>query len=406
MGQPKRTIAEIVILKPTAAENEAVKAAIEAATTVGEKLAGARTARGLTLQDAHLATKVKVAQLAAIEAGDRSSLPAVPFTAGFIKAYAQYLGLDPDEYARAYRVEVGAAPKPESPPAELTAPSPPAIATHVAETPTAAVMSSIAAAPAPAVAEVKTNSMVVIEPTPQFVASPLPAPIAAPAPDRFALYVGAAAVAICVAWMSFNTMKVNEPAPAVVADVETNSAVGEIATAPESAPDESPTRAADLTEPATTEAVVEEIAVVEEPKIIAIAPPVVKPRPKPRRVDEVTPAPVMIAPEPEAPATGPIEETIIAAPEPVIVAATLSRSAAPKYPDRCARGAKEEERVSVVFDITVEGWPTNINAADSSNACFNGAAIDAASRMRFTPRTSDGAPVMEFGKRMTVRFPR
>jgi protein TonB len=208
--------------------------------------------------------------------------------------------------------------------------------------------------------------------------------------------------------MTFNTMSANKPAPAVVADVVTNSAVGEITTAPESAPDEAPTRAADLTEPATTEAAVEEIAVVEEPKAVAITPPVVKPRRKPQPVAEEIPAPVMIAPAPAAPtaAATPIEETIVAATEPVVVAASLLRSATPQYPDRCARGAGAEEQVSVVFDITVEGRPTNISAADSTNACFNGAAIDAASRMRFAPRTSDGAPAMEFGKRMTVRFPK
>lgn len=392
MGQPKRSTADIVILKPSAAENAAVKAAIDAADTVGAKLAAARRVRGLSLQDVHVATKVKLAQLAAIEAGERSALPALPFTAGFIKAYAQFLGLDPDDYAKAYRVEIGAAP-----PATPVAASDPTAELHIDAAPAAPAQSLVpevcATPPSPVLA--------VIDPTPVTtpVAPVLAQPSApAPAPDRFPVYVGVAAVAILSAWMAFGAMQTNQPAAPVAAIEEPLSVV----TAPvAAAPVAIETPIIEAAPPLAIEPAVEATPIEAPPALAAIKPPKIKPQPKIEAVIVAAPAPVI-----EIVAPPVVEPAIAAAPEPIIIAANLSRPAAPIYPERCARNAASDESVIVMFDVTVEGRPTNMSIAGSSNACFHDAALEAAGRMRFAPRTADGKPVMEFAKRATLRFAR
>jgi len=93
-------------------------------------------------------------------------------------------------------------------------------------------------------------------------------------------------------------------------------------------------------------------------------------------------------------------------PEPVIVEAMLLRSIAPQYPNRCARNAAELERVTVLFDVTVQGRPANLRVADTSNSCFDSAAISTLRRWRFDPKTVDGAARADLGKRATLNFRR
>ncbi|WP_157216519.1 helix-turn-helix domain-containing protein [Flavisphingomonas formosensis] len=77
---------------------------------VGERLAAARTAMGLELDEVAARTRVTKRQLAAIEAGDHGALPAPTYSAGFVKAYAQVVGLDGTALASDFRAELGAAP--------------------------------------------------------------------------------------------------------------------------------------------------------------------------------------------------------------------------------------------------------------------------------------------------------
>ena len=104
-------------------------AAIAAANLpVGQILANARKGAELSLADIVAATKIKQAHLEAIEASDNDSLPATPFTAGFIKVYANHLELDSNALVKQFKDEVAAgtvAATPDAPAApapELTAP--------------------------------------------------------------------------------------------------------------------------------------------------------------------------------------------------------------------------------------------------------------------------------------------
>jgi cytoskeletal protein RodZ len=77
------------------------------ARRVGERLAAARKAQGLSLDDIVQRTRVPLRHLEMIEAGNHSALPAIPYSAGFVKTYGQTVGLDGAELARDFRQEVG-----------------------------------------------------------------------------------------------------------------------------------------------------------------------------------------------------------------------------------------------------------------------------------------------------------
>ncbi|MFN0024895.1 MAG: helix-turn-helix domain-containing protein, partial [Parvularculaceae bacterium] len=153
MAAPHQNIADILVLQTRADETDFLAPASdmpdaepdpENDAPVGLKLATARKAKGLTHLDVHAGTKIKIVHIVAIEAGERAFLPATPFTAGFVKAYAQFLGLSGDEFARAYKREAGFVP----PSAQLPTPVP-ALATRaeLAEAPVQAVATQAAAAP-------------------------------------------------------------------------------------------------------------------------------------------------------------------------------------------------------------------------------------------------------------------
>src|SRR5450759_5172026 len=80
----------------------------------GEELRRNRLAREVSLQSIATATKISVRSLEALERGDFARLPAPVFTRGFIRAYASYLGLDPEEMVNAYLSDTSSAsPRPQ-----------------------------------------------------------------------------------------------------------------------------------------------------------------------------------------------------------------------------------------------------------------------------------------------------
>ncbi len=65
---------------------------------VGQKLAQARTKRGLSLEEAAHETKMRPDKIYAIENDDYSSFPSNAYAKGFIKNYARYLGVDVGDF--------------------------------------------------------------------------------------------------------------------------------------------------------------------------------------------------------------------------------------------------------------------------------------------------------------------
>lgn len=72
---------------------------------IGQKLREERLRRGLSLEDASQATKIRVAFLTAIEKGDYNKLPSSSYAVGFVRNYAQFLGLPKKETMALFRRE-------------------------------------------------------------------------------------------------------------------------------------------------------------------------------------------------------------------------------------------------------------------------------------------------------------
>jgi cytoskeleton protein RodZ len=63
-------------------------------TSIGERLRRARQSRALSLEDVSLETYMHVRYLAALEANNLEAMPSLAQARGFLRAYADYLGLD------------------------------------------------------------------------------------------------------------------------------------------------------------------------------------------------------------------------------------------------------------------------------------------------------------------------
>src|SRR5512137_2736413 len=72
-----------------------------------ERLAAARERKGVDLTRAERDTKIRARYLSALERGDYRELPGAVYTKGFLRNYAIYLGLDPEDVLRQWRRERG-----------------------------------------------------------------------------------------------------------------------------------------------------------------------------------------------------------------------------------------------------------------------------------------------------------
>jgi transcriptional regulator with XRE-family HTH domain len=116
--------------------------------TLGETLREAREENGASIEDAAAATRIMQTQLRAIENNDYSGIPAPMYAKGFLKLYAQFLGLEPEpilerfqeEYSdpnklrpslntntKSRKAEALPQPEPEPPPEPETPPEPEAV---------------------------------------------------------------------------------------------------------------------------------------------------------------------------------------------------------------------------------------------------------------------------------------
>lgn len=75
--------------------------------SVGEQLAAERARQQLDLSDVAARTRIPLRHLDAIESGRHEGLPALPYSAGFVKSYANMLGLDGQALSRSFRDQIG-----------------------------------------------------------------------------------------------------------------------------------------------------------------------------------------------------------------------------------------------------------------------------------------------------------
>jgi|GEM_PF-1229434 len=79
------------------------------AARVGEELRDAREASGLSIQDMSQALRIRRVYLVALEEGRMRDLPSPAYAWGFVRNYANALGLDADEMVRRFRDSAGPA---------------------------------------------------------------------------------------------------------------------------------------------------------------------------------------------------------------------------------------------------------------------------------------------------------
>jgi hypothetical protein len=85
-----------------------VKVVLDAQGNVGAALKLARESLGLGADDIAQATRVRSAHIAAIESFDFATLPARPFVVGYVRAYAQALGLNAEAVVARFHAEAPA----------------------------------------------------------------------------------------------------------------------------------------------------------------------------------------------------------------------------------------------------------------------------------------------------------
>ena len=91
------------------------------AESIGQQLQEARKARSLTLEQVARATHVRVHYLQALEAGDLGSVPSLAQARGFLRIYADHLGLDAGALLSELE-DKAIAPPPSPPPPEIPIP--------------------------------------------------------------------------------------------------------------------------------------------------------------------------------------------------------------------------------------------------------------------------------------------
>lgn len=77
------------------------------ACRVGTDLRDARERLGVPLETAASDLKIRADYLRNLERDNHAALPALPYTLGFVRRYATYVGLDPGKLARRFREEAG-----------------------------------------------------------------------------------------------------------------------------------------------------------------------------------------------------------------------------------------------------------------------------------------------------------
>jgi cytoskeletal protein RodZ len=88
--------------------------------SIGEELKREREFREISLREISDATKINIRMLEAIEKDNFEALPGGIFNRNFIRAYAEFIGLDPELIIRKYQVQTGTDQTAQLPPALIT----------------------------------------------------------------------------------------------------------------------------------------------------------------------------------------------------------------------------------------------------------------------------------------------
>jgi len=175
---------------------ETAELSVQSGADIGQALREIRTARGLSLEAVADTTRVRRAYLADIEAMRLDRLPSRPFTIGYIRAYAEALGLDGEAAVERFKAEEPDLDEPLHAPVgvgEVSDPRMAAIIAGVVVLLVAIVLWNIAQramlanAPPPPTASAKAAAAALVTPATGTVAlgAPLPAPVESTTPPLY-----------------------------------------------------------------------------------------------------------------------------------------------------------------------------------------------------------------------------
>lgn len=169
---------------------------IHSGADVGEALRAMREHRGLTLESLAESTRVRASYLSAIEELRLEKLPSRPFVIGYIRAYAQALGVNADEAVQRFKAEEPVLDEPLPEPVGMGDDRDPRLAAIIA----AGVLIIVAivawnvvqrimteTAPAPATASDTSSAKALANTTagPVALGAPLPAPVESTTPPPY-----------------------------------------------------------------------------------------------------------------------------------------------------------------------------------------------------------------------------
>ena len=75
--------------------------------TLGDVMRGERATLGKTITDVRLEFRLSKKYILAIESGDLSAFRCLKFVPGYVRSYAHYLGLNPDQAFATFCIETG-----------------------------------------------------------------------------------------------------------------------------------------------------------------------------------------------------------------------------------------------------------------------------------------------------------
>ena len=409
----------------------------------GAMLRAAREEAGLSLDRVAEEINVKRERLVAIEAMDVASLPSAPYTMGFVRSYADHLGLPVEPLVARYREEAGFA---RSATAPVVVP-PPRDLSQGRELHVLLILAvvgfvlwcawQILQAVAPEEAALPAGYPIAdrteVESVEYEVATSLEEELEMRPP---ALVEGAAEEATeatpaeppDTAPVSPQTAQVQPPAdtaprvarapdapPSLLPRVLVPPTAGQpdgtpvaqadpsAADVPPAAPDRAP---ADLNERLLLETMAGS-APSRSADVPENGPITARAAPGAREQSSATPsAPLPIDARPArvppvaVPSPAPTPPPAIADETP----ARLILTVPPVYPTRCESRAARQETVTVRFNVSRFGRVVSPAVQETSNSCFDRAALSAVSRFGFEPATRDGRAVPENARTTRVVF--
>ena len=86
---------------------EAVKKQHLNGETLGPHLERKRREAGVSLAELSEKTRIGIKFLEQIESGEFEKLPCLPYSRGFVRAYATYIGVDADNAVKQFNTEAG-----------------------------------------------------------------------------------------------------------------------------------------------------------------------------------------------------------------------------------------------------------------------------------------------------------